>query len=163
MSTPSKKTPRSESARDLYRPSDSHLSAKLVPTIAVRGCHVVSVTEPYYRNISFLHQSRYFFFQVVAHEAEWSPFRTRYFSESMIAPEIETGPLVLYPGTLTTRPQRRSDTMPNIYSVTSRKVPVRFLMRSLCFSQCIQSVLQHCGRGVDSAYNIKEVKESSWA
>jgi hypothetical protein len=35
-----------ESAIELYRPSDRRLSAKLVPTFADRGCHVVSVTNP---------------------------------------------------------------------------------------------------------------------
>jgi hypothetical protein len=29
-----------------------------------RGCHVVSLTDPYRRNLGFLHRSRYFFFQV---------------------------------------------------------------------------------------------------
>jgi hypothetical protein len=37
-----------------YRPSDRFLSAKLVPTFAVRGCHVVSVTVPYGRILGFL-------------------------------------------------------------------------------------------------------------
>jgi hypothetical protein len=40
-----KKTPWSESANELYRPSDRHLSAKLVPTFADRGFDVVSVTH----------------------------------------------------------------------------------------------------------------------
>jgi hypothetical protein len=35
----------SESASELYRPSDRRLSAKWLPTFANRGCHVVSVTE----------------------------------------------------------------------------------------------------------------------
>jgi hypothetical protein len=43
---------------------DSRLSAKLVPTFADRGCHVVSVTDPYGRILAFLDRSRYFFFQV---------------------------------------------------------------------------------------------------
>jgi hypothetical protein len=33
-------------ASELYRPSDRRLSAKLVPTLADRGCHVVSATDP---------------------------------------------------------------------------------------------------------------------
>jgi hypothetical protein len=33
---------------ELYRPSDRLLSAKLVPTFAHKGCHVASVTDPYY-------------------------------------------------------------------------------------------------------------------
>jgi hypothetical protein len=40
------KTPWPQSASELYRPSDRSLSAKLVPTFADRGCHVVSVTDP---------------------------------------------------------------------------------------------------------------------
>jgi hypothetical protein len=42
-----KKTPWSESASELYRPSDRRLSAKRLPTFADRGYHVVSVTDPY--------------------------------------------------------------------------------------------------------------------
>jgi hypothetical protein len=41
-----KKTPWSESAIELYRPSDCRLSVKLVPTFADRGRHVVGVTDP---------------------------------------------------------------------------------------------------------------------
>jgi hypothetical protein len=37
---------------------------KLVPTFADRGCHVVSVTDPYGRILRFLDRSPYFFFQV---------------------------------------------------------------------------------------------------
>jgi hypothetical protein len=40
-------TPWRESASALYRPSDRHLSAKLVPSFADRECHGVSVTDPY--------------------------------------------------------------------------------------------------------------------
>jgi hypothetical protein len=38
----------------------------------------------------------------------WTPFQTHYFSENLVAPEIEPGHLNLWLGTLTTRPQRRS-------------------------------------------------------
>jgi hypothetical protein len=48
----------------LYRPSDRRLSAKLVPTLADRGCHVVSVTDPYCRILGYLHWCRYFCLQV---------------------------------------------------------------------------------------------------
>jgi hypothetical protein len=51
-------------ASELYRPSDRHLPAKLVPSFADRGCHVVSVTDPYGRILNFLDRSRYFLFQV---------------------------------------------------------------------------------------------------
>jgi hypothetical protein len=57
------KTPWSESASELYRPSGRRLSAKLVPTFADRGCHVVSLTDPCGRVLGFLDRSRYFFFQ----------------------------------------------------------------------------------------------------
>jgi hypothetical protein len=57
-------TPWPESATHVYRPSDSRSLAKLVPTFAGRGCHVVSVTDPYGRILGFLDRSRYFFFQV---------------------------------------------------------------------------------------------------
>jgi hypothetical protein len=43
-----------ESAHKLYVPSDRRLSAKLVPTFADRGCHMVSVTDPYSRILDFL-------------------------------------------------------------------------------------------------------------
>jgi hypothetical protein len=55
------------SSRTSYQPSDRHLSAKLMPTFADRGCHVVSVTEPYVHILGFLDRSRYFFFQVAPH------------------------------------------------------------------------------------------------
>jgi hypothetical protein len=50
----------SESASELYRPSDRRLSAKLVPTFAGRGWHLVRVTDPYGRILGFLDRSRYF-------------------------------------------------------------------------------------------------------
>jgi hypothetical protein len=55
-----KQTPWSESASELYRPSDLRLSAKLVPTFADRGCHVISVTDLYGRILGFEDKSRYF-------------------------------------------------------------------------------------------------------
>jgi hypothetical protein len=45
------------SASKLYRPSDHRLLAKLAPTFADRGCHAVSVTDPYGRNLDFLSQA----------------------------------------------------------------------------------------------------------
>jgi hypothetical protein len=59
-----KQTPWFESASKLYRPRDSRLSAKLVPTFADIECHVVSVTDPYGRILDFLDPNRYFFFHV---------------------------------------------------------------------------------------------------
>jgi hypothetical protein len=58
----SKLTPWPQSASDLYRLSYRRLSAKLVPHFADRGCHVVSVTDPYGRILGFLDRSRYFFY-----------------------------------------------------------------------------------------------------
>jgi hypothetical protein len=55
-----KQTPWSESASELYRPSNRRLSAKSLPTFADRGCHVVSVMDPYGRILGFLDRSRYF-------------------------------------------------------------------------------------------------------
>jgi hypothetical protein len=77
-----KKAPWSESASELYRPSDRLLSAKLLPTFADRGCHVVSVTDPYGRILGFIERSRYFTIKYLlscTHEAEWTPFQTHYF------------------------------------------------------------------------------------
>jgi hypothetical protein len=50
-------TPWPESASELYKPRHGRLSAK----IADRGCHVVSVTDPYGRILGFLDRIRYFF------------------------------------------------------------------------------------------------------
>jgi hypothetical protein len=59
-----KQTPWSESGSELYQSSDRRLSAKLVQTFEDRGCHMVSVTDPWGRILSFLDRNRYFFFQV---------------------------------------------------------------------------------------------------
>jgi hypothetical protein len=64
MSKLKTKTPWPESASELYRPSYSRLSAKLVPTFADRGCNVVSAADPYGHILSFLDRRRYFFFRV---------------------------------------------------------------------------------------------------
>jgi hypothetical protein len=57
-------TPWPEYASELYRPSDRHLSEKLLPTSAYRGCNVVSVTDSYGRILGFLDRGRNIFFQV---------------------------------------------------------------------------------------------------
>jgi hypothetical protein len=74
-----------------YRPSDRRLSAKLVPTFADRGCHVVSVTDPYGRILGFL--DRYFFFQVAPqlYSRGWVDL----VPENLVVPGIEPGPLEL--------------------------------------------------------------------
>jgi hypothetical protein len=57
-----KLTPWPQSANELYRPLlVSEVSANF---FADRGCHVVSVTNPYGRNFRFLDRSSYYFFQV---------------------------------------------------------------------------------------------------
>jgi hypothetical protein len=69
-----KQTPWSESASELYWPSNHRLSGKLVPAFVDRGYHVVSMTDPYGRIFKFLDRSSYFFFQVASnctHGAEW--------------------------------------------------------------------------------------------
>jgi hypothetical protein len=40
--------------------------------------------------------------------AEWTLFQTHCYSENLVGPGIEPGPLGLQPGTLATRPQRRA-------------------------------------------------------
>jgi hypothetical protein len=50
------------SASELYRPSDSHLSAKLVAILADRWCRVVSATDLRGRIIEFLDRRKFFFF-----------------------------------------------------------------------------------------------------
>jgi hypothetical protein len=75
------------------------MSAKLKPTFMVRRCHVVSVTGPYGRIVGFLDQEPLLFLSssssVVFNEAEWTPFQAQYFSESLVVPGIEPGPLNL--------------------------------------------------------------------
>jgi hypothetical protein len=47
-------------------------------------------------NLGFLDRSRYFSFKQLLscpHEAEWTPFQTRRFSENLEAPGIEAGTL----------------------------------------------------------------------
>jgi hypothetical protein len=64
------------------RPSDRRVSAKLVPTFADRGCHVVSATDPPAVNSVFLTGAATFSFNYLLNyfpEAEWTPFQTHYF------------------------------------------------------------------------------------
>jgi hypothetical protein len=55
-----KQSPWSESVSELYRPSDRRLSAKWMPTFADRGCHMISVMDPYGRILGFLDRSCHF-------------------------------------------------------------------------------------------------------
>jgi hypothetical protein len=69
-----------------------------VPTFEDRRFHVVIVTDPYGRILAYLDRSRYYFFKwflICTHEAEWTPFQTHYFSENLVAPGLESGPLDL--------------------------------------------------------------------
>jgi CBS-domain-containing membrane protein len=61
----SEKTPWSESAIELSRPSERCFTTKLVAIFTDGECHVVSVTDPNGHILGFLDRSRYFFFQVV--------------------------------------------------------------------------------------------------
>jgi hypothetical protein len=60
-----KQTPWPGPASELYWRSDRRLSAKLVPTFAGRGRHVVSATDSYGRILGFIDRNRYSFFQVI--------------------------------------------------------------------------------------------------
>jgi hypothetical protein len=53
-----------ESACELYQPNDRRFWEKILPTFADRGCHLVSVADPYGRILDFLDPEPYFFFQV---------------------------------------------------------------------------------------------------
>jgi CBS-domain-containing membrane protein len=47
--------------RERTVPTERPLSARLVPTFADRGCHVLSATNPYGRILGFLDRSFYYF------------------------------------------------------------------------------------------------------
>jgi hypothetical protein len=79
--------------------TDRRLSAKLVPTFADRGAsrgQRRGSLPPYSR---FSRPGAATFssklFLSCTHEAEWTPFQTHYFSENLVAPGIEPGPLDL--------------------------------------------------------------------
>jgi hypothetical protein len=77
---------------------------------AERGCHVVSVTNPYSRILGFLDRSRYFFFQVAPQlysRGSVDPVPDPLLFRKSVTPGIEKGLLDLYLGTLTIRPQER--------------------------------------------------------
>jgi hypothetical protein len=93
-----KKNPWTESASEVYQPRDRRLSAKLVATFADRRCHMVSVTDSYGSILGFLDRNRYFFFQLspqLYSRGCVDPFQTHYFSENLVLPRIEPGPLYL--------------------------------------------------------------------
>jgi hypothetical protein len=73
-----------------YRASYRHMPTKLVPKLLDRGCHVVSVTDPYDSIPGFLNLSRYLFLQVAR----------QLYSRGRVDPVPDP--------VLTTKPQRRS-------------------------------------------------------
>jgi hypothetical protein len=92
--TNKKQTPWPESASEVYQPNDRRLSGNLVPTFADRG-HCVPSTTGSLRPHSRLFRPEPLFFLPSSsllsctHEAVWTPFRTHYSSENLVAPEIE--------------------------------------------------------------------------
>jgi hypothetical protein len=94
---------------------------------------VVSEPDPYGGILGFLDRSRYFFLPSSSSSVltrEWTPFQTHYFSENLVAPVIEPGPLDLQPGTLTTRSQERS----TFFYITYEYI------NSVCMSQDTQYI-----------------------
>jgi hypothetical protein len=62
---------------------------------------VVSLTDPYGRILCFLDRAAVLsskYLLSCTHEAKWTPFQTHYFSENLVVPGIEPGPLDLLPG-----------------------------------------------------------------
>jgi hypothetical protein len=84
-----KQTPWSESASELHRPSERCLSAKWLSTFADRGCHVVSVTDPYGSILAFLDRSRYFSIRYSRGWVDPVPDPLHFF---LVVPGIEPGP-----------------------------------------------------------------------
>jgi hypothetical protein len=85
-----KQSPWSESASELYRPSDRRLSAKWLPTFVYRWCHVVSVTDPYGRFPLFLSSSSSV---VLTRLVDLVPDPLLFFFPgNLVVPGIEPGP-----------------------------------------------------------------------
>jgi hypothetical protein len=87
------KTPWPESASE-RSPLVDEVSANFTD----RACHVVSATDFYGCILGFLDRNRYVFFQVSPqlYSRGWvDPFQTHYFSQNLVAPGIEPGPLDL--------------------------------------------------------------------
>jgi hypothetical protein len=95
-------TPWSESASELYRPSDRRISAKWLPTFADKGCHMVSVTDPYGSILDFSRQGLLLFYQVAPqlYSRGWVDpvpdpllvFLFFFLSENLVVPGIEPEP-----------------------------------------------------------------------
>jgi hypothetical protein len=73
------------------------LVGKVNAKFADRGCHVVSMMDPYGCILGFSDQSRYFFFQAAPqlYSREWTLFQTRNFSGNLVVPGIKPRPLDL--------------------------------------------------------------------
>jgi hypothetical protein len=67
--------------------------------LRIEVCRKISAADLYGGNFGFLDWDPYFFSfkQLLSctHKAEWTLFQTNYFSENLVAPDIEPGPLDL--------------------------------------------------------------------
>jgi hypothetical protein len=81
---------------------------------------MVSTTDPHGRILGFYNRAATISSKNLlnfTHEAEWTPFQTHY-SENLVAQGIEPAlPDFLSSGTLTTRPQRRSNYSYKLYKI----------------------------------------------
>jgi hypothetical protein len=92
----------------------SQLAAKFwCQRLWIEGCSVVDAPDPPWPLISVFYTGAailsFKLLLIYLHEVEWSPIQTHWYSENLLAPGIEPGPLGLQTGALTTRPQRRSE------------------------------------------------------
>jgi hypothetical protein len=94
-----------DSASGLYRLSHHHWSANFsVAWSALRTPQGCQISVFWTGTITFYFKC----LRIYAHEAEWSPLQSLCYSENLVAPGIEPGPLDLQLGTLTTRSHRRA-------------------------------------------------------
>jgi hypothetical protein len=104
--------PWTEFASELYLPTDRCLSAKIGQIFADIGVsrNQLGGSPTAVISIFYTGAATFSFKQLLncTDEAEWTPFQPNCFSENLVAPGIEPGPVDLYSGTLTSRPQRRS-------------------------------------------------------
>jgi hypothetical protein len=91
-----KQTPWPESFSEQFRPSDHRLSVELVPTFEDRGVSHGQRGGSHTVLTRFSGQEPLLFYQEApncTYEDGWTPFQTHYFSENVVAPEIEPEPL----------------------------------------------------------------------
>jgi hypothetical protein len=71
----------------------------LCQLLGIEGCRVINSSNPLDSNLGFFRpRAATFtskFLPNCTHEAEWTAFQTHYFSENLIAPGVELGPLDL--------------------------------------------------------------------